>query len=114
MSATEEALSAQRALVRAAFSACGGQDHVLAWALEHDPSVAVRLAIALAPWWWVRGRWAAGYDLLAAAVGRDCQGGEQWCTAQFWLGCLAGPLATGQREAGRGHLTILRSVEPLG
>ena len=84
--------------------------HVLAWALERDPAVAVRLAIALAPWWWVRSRWAAGYDLLAAAVGRAGGDGEQWCTAQFWLGCLAGPLATGHREAGLGHLTAARDA----
>jgi hypothetical protein len=32
----------------------------LAWALEHDRAAALRLAIALAPWWFLRGRFAAG------------------------------------------------------
>jgi predicted ATPase len=29
---------------------------VLAWALQHDTAVAVRLAVAQAPWWLLRGR----------------------------------------------------------
>ena len=39
----------------------------LAWALKDDPATALRLAIALAPWWQLRGRLAAGYGLLRAA-----------------------------------------------
>ena len=62
--------------------------HVLAWGLEHDPATAVRLATALAPWWWVRGRWTFGYELLSAAAGHAAEDGEQWCAAQFWLGLL--------------------------
>jgi predicted ATPase/DNA-binding CsgD family transcriptional regulator len=61
----------------------------LAWAMEHDPPLAVRLALALAPWWWVEGRWALGYELLAESARQADTGGEQWCAAQFWLGLLA-------------------------
>jgi predicted ATPase/DNA-binding CsgD family transcriptional regulator len=40
----------------------------LAWALDHDPPAALRLAVALAPWWLVRGRWVQGSGLLQRAV----------------------------------------------
>ena len=36
----------------------------LSWAQEHNQETAVRLALALAPWWQLRGRAAAGYDML--------------------------------------------------
>ena len=36
----------------------------LTWALEHDIPTALRLAVALAPWWRLRGRSAAGRALL--------------------------------------------------
>jgi predicted ATPase/DNA-binding CsgD family transcriptional regulator len=61
---------------------------VLAWALGHDPAMAVRLAIALAHWWLLRGRWAVGYELLSAAARHAPEGGLQWCAAQFWLGAV--------------------------
>jgi predicted ATPase/DNA-binding CsgD family transcriptional regulator len=60
----------------------------LAWALDHDHGTALRLALALAPWWFVRGRWASGYQQLAAAAGPAAAGGEAWCAAQYWLGAL--------------------------
>jgi len=31
---------------------------VLAWAMDHDAAAALRLAVALAPWWFLRGRLA--------------------------------------------------------
>jgi predicted ATPase/DNA-binding CsgD family transcriptional regulator len=62
----------------------------LAWALEHDRPVALRLAVALAPWWQLRGPYAAGYDLLAAAASHAVPGEVEWCAAQYWLGRLAG------------------------
>jgi predicted ATPase/DNA-binding CsgD family transcriptional regulator len=79
----------------------------LAWALEHDHGTALRLAVTLAPWWWLRGRWASGYRLLAAAAGEAAPGGEEWCTAQFWLGVLTGgsDVATSF-----GHLTAARDA----
>jgi len=79
----------------------------LGWALERDPDAALRLATALAPWWLLRGRWATGCQLLAAAAGRA--GGERpgWCTAQFWLGVLtaAANVTTSFR-----HLTLARDA----
>ena len=36
----------------------------LTWALEHDAPTALRLAMALAPWWRLRGRSADGRALL--------------------------------------------------
>ncbi len=42
--------------------------HVLAWALEHDPGTAVRLALTLAPWWGMRGRLASQAPLLTAVA----------------------------------------------
>jgi len=50
--------------------------------------MALRLAVALAPWWWLSGRWTSGYQLLAAAAGYAAVGGEAWCAAQYWLGAL--------------------------
>jgi predicted ATPase/class 3 adenylate cyclase/DNA-binding CsgD family transcriptional regulator len=80
---------------------------VLAWALEHDPPTALRLATALARWWFLRGHWAAGHRLLAAAAGQAPEGSPEWCTAQFWLGLLtAGSSVT----TGFGHFTALRDT----
>jgi predicted ATPase/DNA-binding CsgD family transcriptional regulator len=62
---------------------------VLAWALEQDAVLAVRVAVALAPWWSLRGRAAGQYPLLREAAGRAAPGSEEWCTAQFWLGYMA-------------------------
>lgn len=60
----------------------------LAWALEHDHGMALRLAVALAPWWFLADRWASGYQLLAAAARDAAAGRGAWCAAQFWLGVL--------------------------
>jgi predicted ATPase/class 3 adenylate cyclase/DNA-binding CsgD family transcriptional regulator len=61
----------------------------LTWALEHQPSVAVRLAPALAPWWVTRGRATAGYSLLRAAAEHAEPADDAWPVAQYWLGYLA-------------------------
>jgi len=60
----------------------------LDWALRHDPGTALALAIALAPWWMLRGRQAAGYALLSKAAEQAPEGGTAWCEAQCWLGTL--------------------------
>jgi predicted ATPase/class 3 adenylate cyclase/DNA-binding CsgD family transcriptional regulator len=79
----------------------------LGWALEHDPDAALRLAIALAPWWLLRGRWATGYQLLAVAAGCADEDRPEWCVAQFWLGLLtaASNVTTSFR-----HLTLVRDA----
>ena len=62
----------------------------LAWALDHDPPSALRLALALAPWWLVRGRWVQGYALLRRAADQASPADGAWGAAQVWLGQLAG------------------------
>ena len=62
---------------------------VLAWAVGHDAAVALRLALALAPWWHLRGRLAGQYPLLREAAGHAAVGSDGWCAAQYWLGLAA-------------------------
>jgi len=83
----------------------------LTWALEYDLVTAERLAVALAPWWSLHGRYAAGYELLSAASRDVPPGGAQWCTAQVWLGRLA----TGTDEAaGLKHFAAARDALAAG
>src|SRR5262249_44584423 len=79
----------------------------LGWALEHDPDTALQLAIALAPWWLLRGRWTTGYQQLAAVAGHAAEGGPQWCIAQFWLGLLT---AASSVTTSFSHLTAVRDA----
>jgi DNA-binding CsgD family transcriptional regulator/tetratricopeptide (TPR) repeat protein len=79
----------------------------LAWAVAHDPAVAVRLAVALTPWWSLRGRYTAGRELLSAACRSVPEGSPQWCTAQVCLGRLM----TGTDETvALGHYTAARDA----
>ena len=80
---------------------------VLAWALEGDRDTALRLALALAPWWVLRGRYAVGYEVLAAAAATAAAGAPDWCAAQFWLGRLA---RTPGYAAGLDHFTAVRDA----
>jgi len=81
----------------------------LAWAMEHDdPAIGLRLAVALAPWWLLRGQLASGYPLLRAAAGRAAAGSGAWCTAQFWLGQTA--LYSGDLAGALGHFTAVRDA----
>ena len=59
---------------------------VLAWAVDHDPAVAVRLAVALSWWWWLGGRLPGQYALLSEVAGRAEPGSDGWCAVQRWLG----------------------------
>jgi DNA-binding CsgD family transcriptional regulator/tetratricopeptide (TPR) repeat protein len=81
---------------------------VLAWAMQHDGAIALRLAVALAPWWMLRGRLVGQGSLLREAAGHAAAGSDGWCAAQYWLGLaslhsvdLAGALGyfTGIRDA---------------
>jgi DNA-binding CsgD family transcriptional regulator/tetratricopeptide (TPR) repeat protein len=78
---------------------------VLAWALEHDADLALRVAIALAPWWSLRGRVVSQYPLLLEAAGRAAPGSERWCIAQFWLGSMA--MALSDLAGALGHFTAV-------
>ncbi len=73
----------------------------LTWALEHEPLQALRLAIALAPWWVQRGRTKAGYSLLEAAAAHADRAADAWPSAQYWLGYLANLI--GEFDTGLGH-----------
>jgi predicted ATPase/DNA-binding CsgD family transcriptional regulator len=61
----------------------------LTWALDHDGPAALRLALALAPWWLVRGRWVEGYALLQRAAGQTVPEANMSFSAQVWLGHLS-------------------------
>jgi non-specific serine/threonine protein kinase len=62
---------------------------VLAWALQHDPAAAARLAAALGWWWRLRGRLASQYGLLGEITARAETGSDAWCAAQLWLSWAA-------------------------
>ncbi|MGH3150421.1 MAG: LuxR C-terminal-related transcriptional regulator, partial [Streptosporangiaceae bacterium] len=79
----------------------------LAWALEHDPGDALALALALASWWVLRSRYAAGSALLARAAEHLPEGGEAWCAVQLQLGELARIAATAVSLA---HFTAARDA----
>jgi predicted ATPase/DNA-binding CsgD family transcriptional regulator len=64
--------------------------HALAWAVQHDPAMAMRLTLALARWWQLRGRLASQVPLLGAAAGYADPGSDGWCAARLLLGQVAG------------------------
>jgi hypothetical protein len=80
----------------------------LAWAMDHDPAMALRLAVALAPWWFLRGRLVGGYPLLREAAGHAAPGSEAWCAAQLWLGEMARYSAS--LAVALDHFTALRDA----
>ena len=81
---------------------------VLAWAVEHDPPAALRLAVALAPWWLLRGRLAGQYALLREVAGHAAPGGDAWYAAQYWLGYAA--LYSADLAGALGHYTAIRDA----
>ena len=83
----------------------------LAWAMEHDPPVALHLANALGWWWFLRGRLAGQYRLLCQAAGRAEAGSDGWCTAQLWLGLTAQYSA--DLAAALGHFTAARDAAAM-
>ena len=80
----------------------------VAWAMEHDTNTALRLVVALAPWWNIRGRLAAGYSLLRAAAGHAAPGSDLGCAAHYWLGQAAH--RTGNFAAAIGYFTAVRGA----
>jgi predicted ATPase/DNA-binding CsgD family transcriptional regulator len=81
--------------------------HAMGWARQHEPATALRLAIALTPWWMLRGR-TEGYAQLSAAV-RDTQPeGGLWADAQIALGLLSQP--TDDTAAMLRHFTAARDT----
>jgi non-specific serine/threonine protein kinase len=80
----------------------------LAWAVEHDPALALRLANALGRWWILRGRQAGEYRLLRQAAGHAEAGSSGWCTAQLWLGWTA--QVSADLAGALGHFTAVRDA----
>jgi predicted ATPase/DNA-binding CsgD family transcriptional regulator len=58
----------------------------LAWAAEHDPVMAVRLALAMSWWWMLRGRMLEHHAVLRAMADRVEPGSDEWYAAHLWLG----------------------------
>ena len=84
----------------------------LTWGLEHDPQIATRLAIALTPWWRLRGRHTEGYTWLREAATLCPPGGREWGAGQVQLGLLASPAG---ETVGLGHFTAARdALAPFG
>ena len=81
---------------------------VLAWAMDHNAGLAVRLVTMLAWWWFLRGRLAGEYSLLHKAARRAAVGSDGWCSAQFWLGWTA--LSSAELAEALGHFTAVRDA----
>ena len=81
---------------------------VLAWALARDPAVALRVAVALGWWWYLRGRLPGQYPLLGQAAGRAEPGSDGWCAAQDWLAMAS--LVSADLPRALGHLTAARDA----
>jgi hypothetical protein len=78
----------------------------LVWALDRDPAAALRMAVALGPWWMLRGhRFGAGYAWLRTAAERVASGDPVWCAGQV----LLGEMTQDVREA-LGHFTAVRDA----
>jgi predicted ATPase/DNA-binding CsgD family transcriptional regulator len=82
--------------------------HALAWTMEHDTDTALRLALAQAPWWQLRGRLTSQVPLLAAAAEQAAPGSDEWCAAYMCLGQAASQSAdpAGALE----HFTLIRDA----
>jgi non-specific serine/threonine protein kinase len=100
---TAEAAAARRLDAESAM-----MGEVLAWATDHDADTGLRLAVALAWWWLLRGRLAGQYPLLRQAASRAAVGGEEWCAAQFWLGQAA--YYSADLHAALGHFSVVRDA----
>ena len=81
---------------------------VLAWAMAHDSAIALRLAIALAPWCWLRGQLVSHRPPLREATAYAAPGSDGWCAAQFWLGHAS--LFTADMPGALGHFTEVRDA----
>jgi predicted ATPase/DNA-binding CsgD family transcriptional regulator/transcriptional regulator with XRE-family HTH domain len=80
----------------------------LGWAMEHDTSVALRLANALGWWWFLRGRLAGEYRLLYQAASRVEVGSDGWRAAQIWLGWAA--RSSADLATALGHFAAVRDA----
>jgi len=87
--------------------------HALAWAVEHDPPAALRLALSQAPMWSIRGRLISQAPLLAAVAEHADAGSDGWCGAHMLLGQAA--LSRADPMAALDHYTaVLAATEDPG
>jgi DNA-binding CsgD family transcriptional regulator/tetratricopeptide (TPR) repeat protein len=94
--------------------------HALAWAMEHDHALALRLALTQSQWWQLRGRLTSQAPLLAAAAEHADAGSDQWCAVRMFLGQVASQFA--EPDAALEHYTAVRDAlehterlgEPVG
>jgi predicted ATPase len=82
--------------------------HALAWAMEHDHALALRLALTQSQWWQLRGRLTSQAPLLAAAAEHADAGSDEWCAARMFLGQVASQFA--EPDAALGHYTAVRDA----
>jgi non-specific serine/threonine protein kinase len=62
----------------------------LRWLLQHHPASGLRLAIALSPWWILRGRFREGRSFLERGLAYRSQLPDELAgVAQTWLGHMA-------------------------
>ena len=81
---------------------------VLAWALDRDTALALRLTVALAPWWALRGGLPSQYPLLRRAAAHAEVGSDGWCATEFWLGMTA--RFSADMAGALGHFTAVRDA----
>ena len=82
--------------------------HALAWAMEHDTGTALRLALAQAPWWQLRGRLTSQVPLLVTAAEHAPAGSDAWCAARMCLGQAASQSA--EPAGALEHFTLVRDA----
>jgi predicted ATPase/DNA-binding CsgD family transcriptional regulator len=82
--------------------------HALAWALEHDPGTALRLALAQVTWWGLRGRLISRAPLLAEAAEHAEAGSDEWCAARLTIGQAANQ--SGDPAGALEHFTAVRDA----
>src|SRR5204862_83251 len=89
-------------------------------AMEHDHTLALRLALTQSQWWQLRGRLTSQAPLLAAAAEHAEAGSDEWCAARVFLGQVASQFA--EPDAALEHYTAVRDAlenterlgEPVG
>jgi predicted ATPase/DNA-binding CsgD family transcriptional regulator len=62
---------------------------VLGWAKDHDTEMALRLTVALAPWWDLRGGLPHQYALLRQVSALTEVDSDEWCAIECLLGLTA-------------------------
>jgi predicted ATPase/DNA-binding CsgD family transcriptional regulator len=80
----------------------------LAWAMDHDPATASRLALTLAPWWSTRGRLTTQVPLLTTLAEQAIAGSDEWCALRLQLGQATFPIT--DLPASLVHITAVRDA----